>query len=345
MSSRLKNGLFQLLGVVLGGGMLYLALRGIDLRSVGETLREANYAWLLPLIVVMLASHVLRAWRWTMLLEALPEATGQRVSVRTAFYAVMIGYMVNYAVPRLGEIVRTTNVSAQEKLPFGGVFGTVVVERLLDVATLGVALLSVVVLLWNRFALLDTLFFTPIVDRLAALPLTALVLAGLGVLVLVWLGYGWMASRKQSHAHRIRRLLFSFRAGLGTLLRAPRRRLIGVSTVLMWGCYLFMAHLPFVIFGMDTAFHLNLLDTWSIMVLGAIGVVIPAPGGAGPFHYITIQTLVHLFAVTAAPAASYAILAHGGQLLLYTVVGFGSLLLQGARLRDLLQHPPAAKPS
>lgn len=345
MPSRLKNSLMPLAGLVLGGGLLYLALRGIDLATVGRTLREADYAWLLPLVAVMLASHGLRAWRWTMLLEALPEAAGRRLSVRTAFYAVMIGYMVNYAVPRLGEVVRTTNVSAQEKLPFGGVFGTVVVERLLDVATLGLALLSVVVLLRDRFATLNTLFFEPMMTRFAQLPLLTLVFGSLGLLALLWLGYRWLAARQQPLFHRISHLLLSFRSGLEALLRAPRRLMIGFSTVLMWGCYLLMAHLPFVIFGMDQTFHLNLVDTWSIMVLGAIGVVIPAPGGAGPFHYITIQTLVHLFAVAAAPAASYAILAHGGQLVLYTVVGFGCLLLQGFRLRDLLQHRPAEKPS
>ena len=79
--------------------------------------------------------------------------------------------------------------------------------------------------------------------------------------------------------------------------RARRPVALVVSTVLMWLCYVLMAHLPFVMLGMTDAYGLTLLDTWAIMALGALGIVVPSPGGVGSYHYITIQTLVHLFAV------------------------------------------------
>ena len=98
MSSRLNKTLVLLGSFVLGGGLLYLALRGVDFSAVGEALRTASYGWLVPLFIATMVAHLLRAWRWQMLLETLPDNDGaisERVSLRLAFYSVMIGYMVN----------------------------------------------------------------------------------------------------------------------------------------------------------------------------------------------------------------------------------------------------------
>src|SRR5690606_35412959 len=89
------------------------------------------------------------------------------VPFRVAFYSVMIGYMVNYAAPRAGEVARAANVAAQTRLRFPGVLGTVVAERVLDVLLLGVALLSVLALYGARLAeVLGTL----VANAAAALP-------------------------------------------------------------------------------------------------------------------------------------------------------------------------------
>ncbi|NBC16548.1 MAG: UPF0104 family protein, partial [Bacteroidetes bacterium] len=173
MTQRTRKWLAQIGSFVLAGVLLYLALRGVDFSAVGEALRTADYRWLLPLVVVLLLSHFLRAWRWQMLLEALPsdaDNTTHRVSLKTAFYSVMIGYMVNYAAPRLGEVVRSANLSRQERLPLSGVIGTVVVERILDVLVLALGLGSVAVLLLDRLGAVRELFVDPMLNQLGRLP-------------------------------------------------------------------------------------------------------------------------------------------------------------------------------
>jgi hypothetical protein len=134
---------------------------------------------------------------------------------------------------------------------------------------------------------------------------------------------------------RLRGMLASFRAGLVTLVDTPRKVPLLLSTGLIWFCYTLMAYFTILIFHIDSTYGITLVDSWSIMNLGAIGIAIPSPGGVGSYHYVTIQTLVHLFGVDEAPAASYAILGHAGQLILYTVVGALCLLLQGSSFRSL----------
>lgn len=339
MTPRTRKLLAQAGSLALAGVLLYLALRGVDFKEVGETLREANYWWLVPMGAVLLLSHWLRAWRWQALLEALPPrrpgAAPQPVSRKVAFYSVMIGYMVNYAAPRLGEVARTANLATQEKLPFTGVLGTVVVERILDMLVLLFGLASVFALLFDRFAALRDLFITPIQAQLGKGSLW--LLGGLLIVVVLLIAFVIARALRREDAplsrfwnQRIAPLWISFKDGLATVLRSPRRLFLGGSTAGIWLCYLLAAYIPFLMFGLTEIYDISLLDAWSIMLLGAIGVAIPSPGGVGSFHYITIQTLVLLYGVDQASAAAYAVFVHGGQLVLYVIVGALCLLLQGS---------------
>lgn len=347
MSPRLRSLLAQAGSFLLAGVLLYLALRGADLGEMLEALRHADYRWIVPLIVIVVASHVLRAWRWQMLLHALPADPAAtegdrpaRVSVWTAFASLMIGYMVNYAAPRLGEVARTANVSARTKLRFSSVLGTVVAERLLDVLVLGLLVAGVFLLLLDRSEALHRLFIAPITSQIGVLPAI-----GLGALVLliglVVFFLFRQALRQQESTlallwhRRVVPVLASFKDGLLTLRRTRRPFALVASTVLMWACYVLMAHLPFVMLGMAGAYDLTVLDSAAIMVLGAIGVALPAPGGVGTYHYITKATLVHLFAVAEEPALTYAVVTHAAQFVLYVLIGLLCLLLQGSSLRSL----------
>ncbi|MEX0746564.1 MAG: lysylphosphatidylglycerol synthase transmembrane domain-containing protein, partial [Rhodothermales bacterium] len=173
MSPQTRRYLAQAGSFVLAGTLLYLALRGVDLSQMVGALKRANYAWLVPLIAVTLLSHLLRAWRWQVLLKALPETESRNPSVATAFSSVMIGYMVNYAAPRLGEVARTANLARRERISFSGVFGTVFVERILDMIVLTGALASVFFLLLDRFAIVQELFIDPLYDQVGWIPALA----------------------------------------------------------------------------------------------------------------------------------------------------------------------------
>jgi uncharacterized protein (TIRG00374 family) len=335
---RLKSILVQAASFALGGVLLWLALRNVDFGALGGALREANYWYLVPLGALALGAHALRAWRWQMLLEALPDAEQrtQRVPLRTAFYSVMIGYMVNYAAPRLGEVARTANLARQTRLPFSGVLGTVVVERLLDVLVLAVGLLVALALLADRAAAL-TPIFAPAADLLAEPPVAwwIIVVTGLVVVIggaLLFRTLLARSARAEGVAHRVVATLHSFKDGLASVLRAPRRLGIAATTAAIWACYLAMAYLPLPMFGIV---GLGLGDAWVLLMVGSVGMSVPSPGGVGSYHYVTIRTMEGLYGVATAPATAYAVLSHAAQLVLYTVVGFACVLLQGASLRQL----------
>ena len=291
----MRRRLFHIGSFLLAAGLLYLAFRGIDVASISDAFRAADYRWLPVLVLLVIFSNLMRAWRWDALLEALPYETCRsepdaepEVRTRDSFASIMIGYMVNYAAPRMGEVARTANMSARSKLNFSSVFGTVVVERIFDTVVLGAAILSAGILLIDRMPIVWDTFIAPAVSRFEALPATTIVL--------------WTA----------------------------------VS--------LLMAYIPFRMLGIAFPYDIGLVDAWILMAIGALGLLVPSPGGLGSYHYITIQALVLLYDVPEGPAASYAVLTHAAQLVFYTVIGLMALVWQGSSLGSLFRRAPSNSP-
>ncbi|GAB5534668.1 MAG: lysylphosphatidylglycerol synthase transmembrane domain-containing protein [Rubricoccaceae bacterium] len=351
MSPRLKSGLAFAGSFLLGGGLLYLALRRADFAAVRDALRGGAWGWLVPLFVVSVASVAIRAWRWRLLLNALPSEEGQErplVTFETAFISVTIGYLVNYAAPRLGEFARAANVSSRSDRSFPAVFGTVVAERVLDVLTLGLALLLVAALYGNRLDGIWDAFGDGSASAFASVPgLSAGWIFGLVIVGIAAIFLTWMAIRRARAGlgGRLLGLADQFRQGVVALLRCRQRGALVLSTVLMWGCYVLMADIPLRLLGLSTAYGLSLLDAFALMAVGAIGMSLPSPGGAGSYHYATVLALTALFSVSASPAAAYAVIGHAAQLVFYCVAGVAALLWQGTSLSAIRKSAESVQTS
>ena len=97
-----------------------------------NSIQQVNYLYLLLVTLFLLSSVWLRAlrWRWLFKIDALPTTT-------SLYRAEMIGYFGNNVLPlRLGELMRAYLIGREWHLSKNYVFGTVVLERLLDTLTL-----------------------------------------------------------------------------------------------------------------------------------------------------------------------------------------------------------------
>ena len=356
MTARTRRLLVHVGSFVLAGGLLALALYGVDFSTMMDAFWQADWRWLVPLVALTLGSNLCRAWRWQVLINALPTTPdlekldeGDPTKTNTleaSFSSIMIGYMVNYVAPRLGEIARTANMAARSSFRFSSLFGTVVSERIFDTAVLGLALLSAIGLLFDRLAVLQQEFLGPAWANLTSLPLGWILGGGLGLLLL--LGGLVLLVRRElgeegSTVHRlwfgsIKPAILSFKQGMLTLLRSPRRGAILISTVGMWGGYLLMAYVPFRMLDLAEPYGIGIVDAWILMAIGALGMLVPTPGGIGSYHYITREALIHLYGVPAEPALTYAVLAHAAQFVFYILTGGLAVLYQGTGLEVL--YPP-----
>jgi uncharacterized protein (TIRG00374 family) len=97
------------------------------------SLQNARYWLFVPVFFILTGSHFTRALRWKELIAPL----GYKPKNTNTFFAVMIGYLANLAVPRLGEILKCTVLAKYEAIPAEKTVGTIVAERAVDVVCLG----------------------------------------------------------------------------------------------------------------------------------------------------------------------------------------------------------------
>ncbi len=320
--------------LALAGILVYLALRRSNLAEIGAAFSQAKYWWCVPLAFITIGSHLVRAWRWQALLEALPPGTN-RPRLTTAFGSVMIGFMVNYVLPRVGEFVRAGNLSRREKLPYSGVLGTIFTERVIDLVTFALgAVLSVLILTGEQRVSLHERMLQPAVEGLSPVSAVGMVSVVVLAAVLAW----WILAKSPLRhlvATYVAPLWTSFLAGIATAHRSPRKAMLITTTVVIWLMYGLMAYIPLEMFSMAAPYSLTFVDAVVIMFVGVLGVIIPTPGGVGSFHYVTILTLTVFYGVPESLAATYAVFVHGAQLILYLALGLLILTIQDTKLAQL----------
>ncbi len=317
--SRLVTVLEYLFFLGLGFFLLWLSFRKLDLSEVWTDIENAHYIWVLYSLVAVILSHIIRSLRWNMLINSM----GYKTRLWSTFYSLMIGYMANTAVPRMGEFARCGVLSKKEKIPFNALFGTVISERLLDMLMLLLIIFFVIIFQINLVGKYVGDIFSPILRSLSnnvwAISLTV------GGIVLffvlsIWLLYRFRAQIKRlSFYSKVRLFLDGLWEGIKTILKLKQKVLFVVYTFLIWLLYAIMVYFPVKMLP-ETAF-LNFGDALTLLGIGSLGIVAPVPGGIGAYHFIIKSLLQEVYGIDAVAAGSFAAITHAGQTLLNLVVG------------------------
>lgn len=124
-----KINLKNLIPIFIGVFCIYYSFKDISFSEFKEYFTKINYLWVFVGISLGALSHISRSYRWKFLIEPLGYKLGFINSVLTVFSA----YLINYTVPRAGDIARGTMISKYENIPFEKAIGTIVAERAVDV--------------------------------------------------------------------------------------------------------------------------------------------------------------------------------------------------------------------
>ena len=174
--------------------LLGYAYRDFQLNELGAQLQEAKLSWIVLSIIVSLASHVVRAYRWKLLLQTL----GFQLSLFKTFIALMVGYVSNLFAPRLGEIVRCSVLKRSTGIPTSNSLGTVAAERTIDFVSLLAVVGFTLAIAFKR--LKATLYEVALVN-IPTVAAKALFLGGLLLLMLVGLLLRAVSGRPSLQEH------------------------------------------------------------------------------------------------------------------------------------------------
>ena len=129
MSKKLKTYIKIILPISVGVFCIYFSFRNISFTDLTKYFYEINYLWIFVGIFLGALSHISRSYRWKYLIEPL----GYKLGFINSVLAVFSAYLINYTIPRAGDIARATIISKYEKIPLDKTLGTIVAERAVDV--------------------------------------------------------------------------------------------------------------------------------------------------------------------------------------------------------------------
>lgn len=305
------------LPLALSIGLCYYLYTKIDVNVIRTELHSCNYLWIGLALIVAVFSHIFRAMRWRIQLDALSI----HAPLKPLVWSIFGTYAVNLLLPRLGELWRTGYIARRQKAPFTTVFGSMVADRLAD--TLTVLVLLLLTFFIARDAFIDfarqypqvyqgivSLLNSPLVWMCAVIGLAAV--AGL-----------FFVKTSNRFVLKVRTWVTDLWHGFAVVATMPGKGRWLLLTAAVWGCYFLQLYMAFYSFSFTE--NLGLTAALVAFVLSSISMGIPSNGGLGPWHLAIIFAL-GLYGVGMNQAAAFSMIVWGSQNLMIVLLGLYSFL-------------------
>lgn len=259
-----------------------------------------NFFWLSTVLLAFTISNLSRALRWNLLLEPL----GYKPRWINSFFSVMVGYLANLGLPRIGEIVRAGTMSRYENISVEKLMGTIVVGRIFDVIS--------ILLVTGACFLFEYDTIRTEVLRLLALDngdvenggYTILMIGVIMILLAIGLLFSFRSIIMGSKVFKkIITIIKGFWQGIQSIRKLEKPWLFAFHSIMIWFMYFAMTYLCFSAFEPTAA--LPAIAGLVVFVFGGWGIVIPSPGGMGTYHFMVVTALA-LYGVGGDDAFSFA---------------------------------------
>jgi len=255
--------------------------------QIRAALKTARYWLIIPVFVILFLSHFIRALRWRLLIQSL----GYNPSRINAFFAVMIGYLTNQAVPRLGELVKCTMLARYEKIPADKLIGTIILERIIDSITLLFIFGITLVIQPDFYSQLTEAIFNSKRDPAHKTISSSLVLLIVIAIIVIVIAI-WMLKKKKNFKDLgalFRRIGQRIWQGISAIKHLKKRRQFILLTIILWTLYLSGGFIGFM--ALQETHTYGIREAFTVLSAGSIG-MIATPGGIGAYAYLLQQTMI-----------------------------------------------------
>ncbi|MDX5345665.1 MAG: flippase-like domain-containing protein, partial [Hymenobacteraceae bacterium] len=262
--------------------MMWYALKGINFELVKDQLKNANYFWIGVSVLMGTAGYWSRAVRWKMQIDP----TGYKASLADTYHAMMVGYLANLVLPRMGEVIRCSVLKRTDSIPVKVSLGTVITERVIDLIILATLLAA---LFFIEFDRLSDFLISLVSDKYSTLEANQNLIYAIGG-ILILLGIVSMAlvfiflSRLRQNTVFMKLVNFvkGVLEGVFSIRKMDQKAAFTFHTVFVWLMYFGMSYVAF--FALPVTSHLGLAAGLAILVIGGMGMAAPVQGGIGIYH-------------------------------------------------------------
>jgi len=327
----LKDNLIKILKftgfTALGVLLLYFAFRGIKFDTLIDDFKNLNYYWVILSLVFAVIAYISRAIRWRLIVEPL----GYKPSTRNTFYSMMVGYLANFAFPRIGEITRCATLAKKEKIPVDRLIGTVIVERAVDLLTLVILLIILIIFRFETFgSFFQDTVFKPLQEKVVnTLNFSMYIWIAVGIIVITIPVLYLVFRNKLSSVNiivKVKNIIKGIVEGLKTVYKMEKRWKFIFHSVFIWLNYWVMTWV--VVFALPATSNLGIIDGLFLLVIGGLGMSAPVQSGIGAYHWIVSRGLVAVYGtVTLEEGLVFATVSHESQAILAILLGSLSFAL------------------
>ena len=343
MKTKLFGFLKYILFLGLGVFLVWWSIGKIsekDWLEIRAAIENVNYLLIIPVVGILLLSHFSRAMRWKILMQPM----GYFPSALNTFLAVMVGYLANLALPRLGEVLKCTLLSRYEKIPADKLVGTVVAERAFDLICL------VLVLCITVFSQLNIIggFATDLLGNLIKGKSGGFNPTGIIMVIIIIIAAILLIRflfRRFSHLSFIKKINTIFKGiwqGVISVRDVKQKGWFFFHTGFIWVCYLLSIRIGF--YAMEQTSVYGIKESLSVLSMGSVG-MIATQGGIGAYPLLVQETMV-LYGLSENIGRAFGWLLWLVQFLMIIVFGFLSLGVLPAVNRNKItneKHRPYTK--
>jgi uncharacterized protein (TIRG00374 family) len=277
------------------------------------------------MFVFAMMSHITRAIRWKMLLRP----TGHSIKFSHSFLSLMVGEIVNLVIPRGGDVSRCYNLYKLNKVPVDVSFGTVVVERIVDLICLLLLIILAFVLESQKlFAFVETLPLQ-LSGSSGVNTLVILMLLGMAVLIVLFFFF----RRNVKIRTKLSGIWQGIKSGLLSIFKLENKGLFVFYSALIWFFYFFMSFS--VIKAFPATEDLGFSAVISLFGIGSIAMTAPLPGGTGSYHVLVPQGLAFLYAIPLKDATALTFIVPGWQTFIMILAGAVSIIITTVLVRRI----------
>ena len=306
--------------LIIGITLLILAFKGQDLNRLISDLQKAHYGWVAASLTTMFLGHILRAFRWRMMISSLGQGTP---SMLNTIYAVIIGYLANLALPRMGEVSRCGVINKTDNIAVAKLIGTVIVERIIDLLMLTI---FIAFSIFFQFDVISEFLYRDVFLKLngSTANLTILIFAAAMFFIALLFFYILMKKKKWGIRNQLYNLFMDLKSGILSVKDLKNKTVFISSSIMIWLLYWISCYLCF--FALDSTANLGILPALSTLVFSSIGMIAPVQGGIGAFHWMVSEGL-EIYNIPKSEGLAYALLIHSSQTILILFTGAISLII------------------
>ena len=258
---------------------------GKNSESLQRDLVKLDYTYIILSMIFGAWAYVNRGLRWIVLIDAL----GYKTSKLNSVSAVSVGYFTNLFIPRAGEISRCTSLKKSDSIPVDKLFGTILIERVIDFVAL-VIFVVLAALLKSSEVIRSIAEYQNLesVESSNSKFILMLVVIILGIIIYLLKN----RIKKLPFYLKVSNFIIGLKEGFQSIKQMKNKTLFWFHTLSIWIMYFLMTYICFQ--AIPETSHLGISDGLFLLVLGGIGMVIPAPGGIGSYHLMVMIGLVAL---------------------------------------------------